>query len=242
MLVAPSQWSAATDISRRALELDRSASADPSTSTRHKDGAHTGTCLNNKHILQEQTRGNPSLPSSSPYFTSPAYHRGSKLVGKVDDHQHQSKHFSSKIIISSNRPELQPLSSHFFRSTCVLDALAHGGVVDSEKFNQCMDCWRRFLFVTTIIRETICSLFMMDFNSGVQMRAFRQPLHAWLLCHRSRPWSNRWWPSWCWASVTVMNMTKSFLSLVLILHATICSCPQHHDWSVWPQRHISPVL
>merc|ERR1712080_133438 len=29
------------------------------------------------------------------------------------------------------------------RSTCVLDALAHGGVVDSEKFNQCMDCWRR---------------------------------------------------------------------------------------------------
>merc|ERR1712066_102728 len=29
------------------------------------------------------------------------------------------------------------------RSTCVLDALAHGGIVDSEKFNQCMDCWRR---------------------------------------------------------------------------------------------------
>merc|ERR1712066_608010 len=29
------------------------------------------------------------------------------------------------------------------RATCVLDALAHGGVVDSEKFNQCMDCWRR---------------------------------------------------------------------------------------------------
>merc|ERR1711962_1941964 len=48
------------------------------------------------------------------------------------------------------------------RSTCVLNALAHGGGVDSEKFNQCMDCWRRFLFVTTIIRETISSLFMMD--------------------------------------------------------------------------------
>merc|ERR1711922_86613 len=29
------------------------------------------------------------------------------------------------------------------RTTCVLDVLAHGGVVDSEKFNQCMDCWRR---------------------------------------------------------------------------------------------------
>merc|ERR1712117_869982 len=29
------------------------------------------------------------------------------------------------------------------RSTCVLDALAPGGVVDSEKFNQCIDCWRR---------------------------------------------------------------------------------------------------
>merc|ERR1712055_754323 len=28
------------------------------------------------------------------------------------------------------------------RSTCVLDALAPGGVVDSQKFNQCMDCWR----------------------------------------------------------------------------------------------------
>merc|ERR1711936_939936 len=29
------------------------------------------------------------------------------------------------------------------RSTCVLDALAPGGVVDSQKFNECMDCWRR---------------------------------------------------------------------------------------------------
>merc|ERR1711971_796331 len=28
------------------------------------------------------------------------------------------------------------------RSTCVLDALAPGGVVDSQKFNECMDCWR----------------------------------------------------------------------------------------------------
>merc|ERR1711971_1456306 len=28
------------------------------------------------------------------------------------------------------------------RSTCVLDALVPGGVVDSQKFNQCMDCWR----------------------------------------------------------------------------------------------------
>merc|ERR1712001_10067 len=28
------------------------------------------------------------------------------------------------------------------RSTCVLDALAPGGVVDSQKFNDCMDCWR----------------------------------------------------------------------------------------------------
>merc|ERR1712212_1168636 len=28
------------------------------------------------------------------------------------------------------------------RSTCVLDALAPGGVVDSQKFNVCMDCWR----------------------------------------------------------------------------------------------------
>merc|ERR1711971_1409593 len=28
------------------------------------------------------------------------------------------------------------------RSTCVLDALAPGGVVDSQKFNKCMDCWR----------------------------------------------------------------------------------------------------
>merc|ERR1712001_754798 len=28
------------------------------------------------------------------------------------------------------------------RSTCVLDALATGGVVDSQKFNECMDCWR----------------------------------------------------------------------------------------------------
>merc|ERR1712088_162399 len=27
-------------------------------------------------------------------------------------------------------------------STCVLDALAPGGVVDSQKFNECMDCWR----------------------------------------------------------------------------------------------------
>merc|ERR1711981_834795 len=27
------------------------------------------------------------------------------------------------------------------RSTCVLDALAPGGV-DSQKFNECMDCWR----------------------------------------------------------------------------------------------------
>ena len=32
------------------------------------------------------------------------------------------------------------------RSTCVLDALAPGGVVDSQKFNDCMDCWRRFPF------------------------------------------------------------------------------------------------
>ena len=30
------------------------------------------------------------------------------------------------------------------RSTCVLDALAPGGVVDSQKFNDCMVCWRRF--------------------------------------------------------------------------------------------------
>ena len=30
------------------------------------------------------------------------------------------------------------------RSTCVLDALAPGGVVDLQKFNECMDCWRRF--------------------------------------------------------------------------------------------------
>merc|ERR1711913_28431 len=28
------------------------------------------------------------------------------------------------------------------RSTCVLDALAPGGVVDTQKFNECMDCWR----------------------------------------------------------------------------------------------------
>merc|ERR1712088_954900 len=28
------------------------------------------------------------------------------------------------------------------RSTCVLDALAPGGVVDSQKLNDCMDCWR----------------------------------------------------------------------------------------------------
>merc|ERR1712210_451398 len=28
------------------------------------------------------------------------------------------------------------------RSTCILDALAPGGVVDSQKFNDCMDCWR----------------------------------------------------------------------------------------------------
>merc|ERR1711910_310398 len=28
------------------------------------------------------------------------------------------------------------------RSTCVLDALAPGGVVNSQKFNDCMDCWR----------------------------------------------------------------------------------------------------
>merc|ERR1712088_398319 len=28
------------------------------------------------------------------------------------------------------------------RSTCVLDALAPGGVVDSQKFNDCMVCWR----------------------------------------------------------------------------------------------------
>merc|ERR1711934_825456 len=28
------------------------------------------------------------------------------------------------------------------RSTCVLDALAPGGIVDSQKFNECMDCWR----------------------------------------------------------------------------------------------------
>merc|ERR1712128_154477 len=28
------------------------------------------------------------------------------------------------------------------RSTCVLDALAPGGVVDLQKFTQCMDCWR----------------------------------------------------------------------------------------------------
>merc|ERR1712037_839659 len=27
-------------------------------------------------------------------------------------------------------------------STCILDALAPGGVVDSQKFNGCMDCWR----------------------------------------------------------------------------------------------------
>ena len=32
------------------------------------------------------------------------------------------------------------------RSTCVLDALAPGGVVDSQKLNDCMDCWRRFPF------------------------------------------------------------------------------------------------
>merc|ERR1712226_514271 len=30
------------------------------------------------------------------------------------------------------------------RSTCVLDALAPGGVVDFQKFNECMDCWRSF--------------------------------------------------------------------------------------------------
>merc|ERR1711951_349217 len=28
------------------------------------------------------------------------------------------------------------------RSTCVLEALAPGGVLDSQKFNECMDCWR----------------------------------------------------------------------------------------------------
>merc|ERR1712126_101969 len=28
------------------------------------------------------------------------------------------------------------------RSTCVLDALSTGGVVHSQKYNECMDCWR----------------------------------------------------------------------------------------------------
>merc|ERR1712055_305106 len=38
----------------------------------------------------------------------------------------------------------QPVESQNWlaRSTCVLDALAPGGVVDSQKFNECMDCWR----------------------------------------------------------------------------------------------------
>merc|ERR1712025_1121264 len=43
------------------------------------------------------------------------------------------------------------------RSTCVLDALAPGGIVDLQKFNECMDCWRT------------------PPGGAVRMKAFRQP-------------------------------------------------------------------
>merc|ERR1712032_1060368 len=54
------------------------------------------------------------------------------------------------------------------RSTCVLDALAPGGVVDSQKFNECMDCWRRFhalvmmmMMMTTVMMTTMIITKMM---------------------------------------------------------------------------------
>lgn len=70
------------------------------------------------------------------------------------------------------------------------------------------------------------------FNSGVQMRALRRPLPAWLLCHRSR----QWWPNWCRASVTVMNNTKSLSSLDFVLLVTICSCTLS-SWSILSHHH-----
>merc|ERR1711997_454563 len=44
--------------------------------------------------------------------------------------------------LSQALPQPAESQNWLARSTCVLDALAPGGVVDSQKFNQCMDCWR----------------------------------------------------------------------------------------------------
>merc|ERR1739844_106498 len=51
----------------------------------------------------------------------------------------------SLLLLPLAQAQLQPAESQNWlaRSTCVLDALAPGGVVDSQKFNECMDCWRR---------------------------------------------------------------------------------------------------
>merc|ERR1712168_288715 len=44
--------------------------------------------------------------------------------------------------LSQALPQPAESQNWLARSTCVLDALAPGGVVDSQKFNECMDCWR----------------------------------------------------------------------------------------------------
>merc|ERR1711971_1360843 len=44
--------------------------------------------------------------------------------------------------LSQALPQPAESQNWLARSTCVLDALAPGGVVDLQKFNECMDCWR----------------------------------------------------------------------------------------------------
>merc|ERR1712001_628946 len=96
-------------------------------------GPHQGTWM-----APRATTMAPTLASSTRTTMAPTLARSTVTGSK------RRTSFLSLLLLPLCQALPQPAESQSWlaRSTCVLDALAPGGVVDSQKFNDCMDCWR----------------------------------------------------------------------------------------------------
>merc|ERR1711894_95595 len=76
--------------------------------------------------------------------SSDQLHQGTRMAPRQAIRLETSTAILSLLILplAQALPQQTESQNWLARSTCVLDALAPGGVVDLQMFNECMDCWR----------------------------------------------------------------------------------------------------